>query len=70
MLVKRLLKVCVLITEWIVVMAGNDCAWVKGRLKCLKDQAKVLDATVTMFDLDGPKWFPLLDGIDRDDKMG
>ncbi|VDD86240.1 unnamed protein product [Enterobius vermicularis] len=54
-----------------VVFSSTECVWATGKLVCKKNPKGVLNATVTLFDLDGPaKGKQIYDHIDPDDKMG
>uniref|UniRef100_A0A914W1X1 Uncharacterized protein n=1 Tax=Plectus sambesii TaxID=2011161 RepID=A0A914W1X1_9BILA len=61
-----LLLVCVVALTW----ADSKCVWATGKLVCQKDQKLVLNATVELYDLDGPQEIAFLDHLDPDDKMG
>lgn len=61
-----LLLVSVVAPTW----ADSKCVWATGKLICEKDQKLVLNATVTLYDLDGPVEITFLDQLDPDDKMG
>lgn len=37
-----------------VVFSSTECVWATGKLVCKKNPKGVLNATVTLFDLDGP----------------
>uniref|UniRef100_A0A0N5APV3 Transthyretin-like family protein n=1 Tax=Syphacia muris TaxID=451379 RepID=A0A0N5APV3_9BILA len=49
------------------VECNTECVWASGKLVCKKRPEGVLNATVTLFDKDGPSKVQL---INPDDKMG
>ncbi|RCN52384.1 Transthyretin-like family protein [Ancylostoma caninum] len=53
-----------------VVTANSECIWAVGRLVCNKDQKRVLNSVVEVWDKDGPQSIRAIDAIDPDDKAG
>ncbi|KHJ92717.1 Transthyretin-like family protein [Oesophagostomum dentatum] len=52
------------------VAANSECIWAIGRLVCNKDQKRVLNAVVEVWDKDGPQNIRAIDALDPDDKAG
>ncbi|KAK6019165.1 hypothetical protein OSTOST_15210 [Ostertagia ostertagi] len=53
-----------------VVTSSTECIWAVGKLVCLKNQTRVLDSVVEVWDKDGPQSIKLIDILDPDDKAG
>ncbi|VDK65532.1 unnamed protein product [Cylicostephanus goldi] len=52
------------------VSANSECIWAVGRLVCNKEQKRVLNAVVEVWDKDGPQSIRAVDALDPDDKAG
>ncbi|PIO59213.1 Transthyretin-like family protein, partial [Teladorsagia circumcincta] len=53
-----------------VVTSNTECIWAIGKLVCNKNQTRVLNSVVEVWDKDGPRRIKLLDVLDPDDKAG
>jgi len=51
-------------------LGNTECVWATGRLSCLKNQTRVINALVTVWDLDSPQNSDMKNPVDPDDKVG
>ncbi|CAJ0600850.1 unnamed protein product [Cylicocyclus nassatus] len=57
---------CIVAAVW----ANSECIWAIGRLVCNREQKRVLNAVVEVWDKDGPQSIRAIDALDPDDKAG